>query len=199
MSMNLGLDDDLEGDLDGDLDGDDDLGDDLGDDLFIGGPRSRAPLKSTSLARRVHNARLQKSARVLQRKNALMQKAMQHVQPSEQTQVLPFPRGEAGGANVPAATTATVFARPQRPFQTQRFVWASTTSPFFAINQLTIGQENMFVQAGVVPAEVFSQTGVHVALSGYIAYPGIDITLQVQNTDVAAHPIEASIIGAALV
>jgi len=174
--------DEMDGD---DMDGDDDL--DLG-----GAPRRGA---SSKLRRAVENAKLSR----LRKRQALMGKAMQHLQPSEQTQVLPFPRAEGGGTAVLAGATATVFARPQRPFQTQRFVWSSAIAPFFLVNQLTIGQENMFVQAGVVPAEVFSQTGVGVSLKGYIAYPGIDVTLQVENTDSADHPILASIIGAALV
>lgn len=168
--------------------GDDDMGD---DDLELGGP-ARRPNK---LQKAVQQAKLSR----LRKRQALMGKAMQHLQPSEQTQVLPFPRAEGGGTSVLAGATATVFARPQRPFQTQRFVWSSAVAPFFLVNQLTIGQENMFVQAGVVPAEVFSQTGVGVSLKGYIAYPGIDVTLQVENTDTVAHPILASIIGAALV
>lgn len=187
--LSIGGDSDL-WDLDDDM-GDDDMGD---DELDLGGP-SRHRGGSSKLKRAVNAAKLSR----LRKRQALMGKAMQHLQPSEQTQVLPFPRAEGGGTVVTAGATATVFARPQRPFQTQRFVWSSAIAPFFLVNQLTIGQENMFVQAGVVPAEVFSQTGVGVSLKGYIAYPGIDVTLQVENTDTADHPILASIIGAALV
>jgi hypothetical protein len=186
--MSLG-EDDIEDDLDDDdddLDGDDDL------DVLLGG-KSRK-----SAAAKVRKAKVKAAVGKLAKQQALMAKAMTRLQPSQQTQVLPFPRGE-GGTTVTAGDTATVSARPQRPFQTQRFAWGSQTSAFFDINQLTIGQENMFVQAGTVPAEIFAQTGVSVALSGYIAWPGIDITLQATNNDTLAHPIQASIIGAALV
>jgi hypothetical protein len=130
---------------------------------------------------------------------ALQSKAMQHLQPTEQTQILPFPKGEGGSATVLAGALATVSARPQRPFQTQRFVWPSTSSGFFDVILFTVGQENMMVQAGSVSAEIFAQTGVGVGLSGYIAYPGIEITLQVQNTDTLPHPIQAAIVGSSLV
>lgn len=142
---------------------------------------------------------MHQQVQMLQKQQALQQKAMQHLQPTEQTQILPFPKGEGGSGTVLAAALATVSARPQRPFQTQRFVWPSTTSGFFDVILFTVGQENMMVQAGSVSAEIFAQTGVGVGLSGYIAYPGIEITLQVQNTDSLAHPIQAAIVGSALV
>jgi len=147
----------------------------------------------------LHNAQMHHQLAALQKQQALQAKAMTHLQPTEQTQVLPFPKGEGGSTSVAPGVLATVSARPQRPFQTQRFAWPSTTSGFFDINLFVIGQENMMVAAGAVSAETFAQTGVGVALSGYIAYPGIDITLQVTNTDTLAHPVQASIIGSALV
>lgn len=147
----------------------------------------------------IHQATMQHQLAALQKQQALQAKAMTHLQPTEQTQVLPFPKGEGGASTVLAGAVATVSSRPQRPFQTQRFAWPSTTSGFFDINLFVIGQENMMVAAGAVSAETFAQTGVGVALSGYIAYPGIDITLQVTNTDTLAHPVQASIIGSALV
>jgi hypothetical protein len=189
-------------DFDLDLDGDDDysgsglLGyDDLDGDFALSG----AAPKKVAVTRQLQAAKLKQQANILAKKRALQQKSMQSLQPTQQTQVLPFPTAAGGGATVAAGATNTVFANPQRPFQTQRFVWGSSTSAFFRILQLTIGQENMFVQAGSVPAEIFSQTGVGVALCGYIAYPGIDITLQVTNGDTDPHPIDASIIGSSLV
>jgi hypothetical protein len=191
--MSLGY-DELEGD--DDYDDDDELeGDD--DDLWLGGAAPKKTPKKA--AKKVKSAQLQRQVQSLRKHQLLMQKSMAQLQPSEQTQVLPFPRGEGGAVTVGAGVLATVAARPQRPFQTQRFAWPSTSSAFFNINQLTIGQENMFVQAGVVPAEIFAQTGVGVGLSGYIAWPGIDVTLQCTNTDTVAHPIQASIVGATLV
>lgn len=118
----------------------------------------------------------------------------QPLQPDKQTQVMPFPR-----TSVAAATQAAITAFPQRPFQTKRLAWASTTAPNFTIEELKIGQDSMFVQAGSVEAEIFSQTGVGVALRGFIARPGVTITLVTTNQDAAAHAVGACIIGEAIV
>lgn len=185
MASDLAIGDDsdlLLGD-DDEMEGDDDF--DLGDDLLLGDDEEELVLGGPKRGRRGRGRRKPKPLR--------------YYQPREQTQVLPFPAAEGGGASVPAGATHTVDTKPQRTFQTQRFVWASTTSPFFRILQLNVGAEPMFVKAGVVPAEIFSQTGVGVALRGYIARPGIEITLQCQNADAAPHPIEASIIGGTLI
>lgn len=189
--------DDYSGDS---YDGDDDVdGDEMGDDddFSLGGKRRRAP-KRAALAK-VQGAAVARRVGALRKQEALMHKSMTALQPSEQTQILPFPKAEGGGAAVPAGTINTVAARPQRPFQTQRFVWPSTSSAFFTVLQFTIGQENMFVQAGEASAEIFAQTGVGVGLEGYVAWPGIDITLQVKNEDTVDHPVRASIIGASMV
>lgn len=178
----------IEGDDFGDDLGDD-LGDDFGDDmgadeaLVLGGPR--APRNG---ARRPGRGR-----------GRQQRSSWREMQPGHQTQALPFPSGPGGTTTVAANTQATLTARPQRPFQTERFVFASTVSPFFTVEELKIGQDSMFVQSGSIPAEVFSQTGVGVSLHGFIAKPGIDITLICTNQDGTAHPASAAIIGAALV
>lgn len=124
---------------------------------------------------------------------------VKRLQPTDQTQVCSFPQGPNGALVVTAGTTATLTARPQRPFQTERFVLPSTLSGFFAINDLVIGRDSMFVNAEAAHGDIFSQTGVGVALLGYIARPGIDITLTVTNIDIADHPFYGSIIGPAWV
>ena len=111
-----------------------------------------------------------------------------------QTQIMPFPR-----TDVATLTQATITAFPQRPFQTKRFAWASSTAAYFTIEELKIGQDSMFVQAGSAEAEVFSQTGVGVALKGFIARPGVTISLVCTNRHTATHAVGASIIGEALV
>lgn len=173
-----------------------------GDELSLGAA-PRHPLHPAAhgggAAAVLHQQQLHHQMQILQKQNALQAKAMQHLQPNEQTQILPFPKGQGGSLFVAPLAIATVNASPQRPFQTQRFAWPSTTSAFFDIIQFTVGQENMMVDAGAVSAEIFAQTGVGVGLSGYIAYPGIRITLQVQNTGSLNYPIQAAIVGSALV
>lgn len=111
-----------------------------------------------------------------------------------QTQIMPFPR-----TDVLTLTQATITAFPQRPFQTKRFAWASTTAAYFTVEELKIGQDSMFVQAGSAEAEIFSQTGVGVALKGFIARPGVTISLVCTNRSLATRAVGASIIGEALV
>lgn len=159
--------------------GDDEMeGDGFGDDtlLVMGGPAAR------------RNPRAAAQNRI----------RLQRIQPNKQVQVCSFPQGPNGSTTVTAGTTATLTARPQRPFQTERFVVPSTLSPFFAIVDLVVGRESMFINSEPAAAEIFSQTGVHVSLMGYIARPGIDITLSVTNIDGADHPFYGSIIGPAL-
>lgn len=165
-------------DLGDDLDGDDlMLGDDLdGDDLVLGGRRRAA------------------------RSGGRQKVKLARIQPTNQTQILSFPQGAAGASTVAASATVTLSARPQRVFQTERFVIPSTVSPYFAIVDLVIGRDSMFVNSEAAAAEVFSQTGVGVSLRGFIARPGIDVTLTVTNLDtVNARAFYGSIIGPALV
>ena len=111
-----------------------------------------------------------------------------------QHHVMPFPR-----TSVAAATTTTVTAFPQRKFRTQRFIFASAVAASFTVDELKIGQESMLVQTGNIPAQVFSELGVGVALHGYVATPGITISLTCTNTSGASAFISAAIIGAAAV
>ena len=155
--------------------GDDDMGDDdMGDDIVVGGGRKR-------------------------RKGGGKKIKLNRIQPVDQTQVCSFPQGANGTLTVAAGVSATLTARPQRPFQTERFALPSTLSGFFAINDLVIGRDSMFVNSEAAHGDIFSQTGVGVALHGYIARPGIDITLTVTNIDTSDHPFYGSIIGPAWV
>ncbi len=159
--------------------GDDDMGDDesgddeSGDDIVVGGGRRKGGGRKRLKVKRI--------------------------QPTDQTQVCSFPQGANGTLFVAAGATGILTARPQRPFQTERFVLPSTLSGFFAINDLVIGRDSMFVNSEAAHGDIFSQTGVGVALLGYIARPGIDITLTVTNIDTDDHPFYGSIIGPAWV
>jgi hypothetical protein len=115
-------------------------------------------------------------------------------QPSGQTQVLPFPR-----TVMTTLLQSTIQQFPQRPFQTRRLVIGSSIGVFFSIEELKIGQDSMFVQAGSVDFEIFNQTGNGVALLGFIARPGVTITLTITNRDTQTRTFSAGIIGTALV
>ena len=147
--------------------------DEMGDDgIYIGGPRRR------SRGRRVKAAR---------------------IQPVDQQQPVNFPHGPNGATTVTASSTAILTARPQRVVQVGRFVVPSAIAVFFAIGDLVVGRDSMFGNAEFASAEIFAQNGFGVALKGFIARPGIDITLTVQNIDSVNHPFYGSLIGPALV
>ncbi len=155
--------------------GDDELGDDelslFGDDeLGAAAPRGRAKVK---LAR---------------------------IQPTRQRQVMSFPQGPNGATTFTASLTGTLSARPQRVFQTERLAIPSTVAAYFFISDLVIGRDSMLVNSERVAAEIFSQTGVGVGLSGFIARPGIDVTMTVGNLDAAnSRAFYGSIVGHVLV
>jgi hypothetical protein len=162
-------------------DDDDDVGDGaelIGEDedaLFIGGPRKR---RGGGGKTKVRVAR---------------------IQPQSQQQPVNFPQGPNGAVVVTALTTAILTARPQRVVQVGRFVVPSFLALFFAIGDLVVGRDSMFGNAEFASAEIFAQNGYGVALKGFIARPGIDITLTVKNLDTNDHPFYGSLIGPALV
>jgi hypothetical protein len=121
------------------------------------------------------------------------------IQPTNQRQVLSFPQGPNGATTFTLGLAGNVSARPQRVFQCDRFVIPSTVAPYFAMTDLVVGRDSMLVNSERVALEVFSQTGVGVSLTGYIARPGIDIILSLINLDaVNSRAFYGSIIGRCL-
>lgn len=178
--------------LSGDDFGEDEAGDDFGEDLAIGDDEAGDDLAIGAEAVAVARKR-----RAMRRGGGRIR--LKRIQPVKQTQVCSFPQGPNGALVVASGAAGVLTARPQRPFQTERFVVPSSLSAFFAILDLVIGRDSMFVNAEAAHADIFSQTGVHVTLRGYIARPGIDITLTVENIDTEEHPFYGSIIGPTLV
>jgi hypothetical protein len=121
--------------------------------------------------------------------------AAQRTQPVQQRQALPL--NSAG--NVVANQSATVSVLPQRTFQCERFVWGSTSSGFFTIQNLLFGQDSMLVSPGSLDAEIFSQTGMDMSLYGYIAVAGILVTMQVTNISGADRKANAAVVGGTIV
>jgi hypothetical protein len=121
--------------------------------------------------------------------------AAQRQQPVQQRQALPL----NSALPVVAGTSATVSVLPQRTFQCERFVWGSTSSGFFTIQNLLFGQDSMLVSPGSLDAEIFSQTGQDMSLYGYIAVAGILVTMQVTNTSGADRRANAAVVGGTIV
>lgn len=111
-----------------------------------------------------------------------------------------FPLGFFSAA-VGKSTSVAVKEKPQVIFRGSRLVLPSTIEQVpvpnaFRLQDLKVGQRSQFVSATRVPAVVFSEQGVGVALSLDTCSTGQDVTLQVLNTDAAAtHDFEAALIG----
>lgn len=58
---------------------------------------------------------------------------------------------------VAAGAAANIQAQPQWPYRIIRYVIPATFAVNFVINQLTVGQQNVFAAAGAAPAEGFSE------------------------------------------
>jgi hypothetical protein len=111
-----------------------------------------------------------------------------------------FPLGFLQTA-VAKSGSVTVSEKPQVIFRGSRLVLPTTieASPIpnpFRLQDLKVGQRSQFVSATRVPAVVFSEQGVGVALSLDTCSTGQDVSLQVLNTDSAStHDFEGALIG----
>ena len=101
---------------------------------------------------------------------------------------------------IAAGAQQTITLNPQRTFRARNFRASSTHSaPFFTIDAMTIGQDNQFVQAGSVPADLFSEVALYSIVEGQTANLGNQITLVVTNIDIAVHDFRGAFFGTALV
>lgn len=102
------------------------------------------------------------------------------------------------GTPVPAGATTSVPSQPQVVFRGVRIVVQSTIAPFFLINDIKVGKNSQLVSSNPIPADVFISTSVGVSLQMDTAQPGMTISIEVFNTDVAAHPFNAALIGSVM-
>lgn len=98
--------------------------------------------------------------------------------------VLPLP----GRIVVAGNATVTTAVRPQRAFRVEKVLFTqfqdvampTLANPLLVLS-INIGAEPVFVASGGMPMRVFVETAVGNTLRGYTAFPGIDVTLVVQN------------------
>lgn len=117
--------------------------------------------------------------------------------PPRDARLFPLPFAQTG---IAASATAQVTSRPQVLFRPQRLVVASSTvQTNFLINDIRVGKDSQFVQAGSLEASVFAPNAVGVMLTFDTCQQGCDVTLVVQNTDGGnAHDFRATFFGAAV-
>jgi len=105
------------------------------------------------------------------------------------------PLGFDSVANVAAGAAAIITQRPQTLFQPSRVVIPAAIAGFFIVNDIKIGKNSQFTASGSLPAALFSELSVGVALAMDAAQIAQDIVLAVTNIDVAAHRFVAAMIG----
>lgn len=86
-----------------------------------------------------------------------------------------------GPQSINGSATFVFSSQPQRIFRGERLTVPSALANNFAINDLKVGTDSMNVGAGPIPAAVFSELGMLVALEIETASPGILILLSISN------------------
>lgn len=99
---------------------------------------------------------------------------------------------------VPANQTLTVTFRPQRPIRAERLVLDGSMTAGLFVTDFLIGAEPQFVNAGAVPVSVFAPSAFNMELRGNTAQPGIDVTIQLQNTTGAPITVGGMLLGTSL-
>jgi len=106
-----------------------------------------------------------------------------------------LPIGFDSVSNVAAGASAIITQRPQVRMQPSRLVIPSSIAGFFLVNDLKIGKNSQLTASSTLPAAMFAENGVGVALAMDAADIAQDITLSVTNIDAAAHRFNAGLIG----
>jgi len=91
------------------------------------------------------------------------------------------------------STTAT--SKPQNLFRPTRLLVSSSISAFFVISNIRIGTDSQLVGTPVMPAQVFSELAVGAAFLLGTANIGIEISIDVKNTDTATQDFRAVMMG----
>ena len=100
-----------------------------------------------------------------------------------------------GPTSIAGGNTSVFTTQPQLPFRPSRFVIPAATVANFSVNDLKIGKNSQFLSSAAVPAAVFSELAVGVALAMDAAQIAQDIVLSVTNVDALPHRFTAAMIG----
>ena len=100
-----------------------------------------------------------------------------------------------GPQTINGSATFVFSSQPQRIFRGERLTVPSALANNFAINDLKVGTDSMNVGAGPIPAAVFSELGMLVALEIETASPGILILLSISNLTGAPQGFFSGLLG----
>lgn len=84
-----------------------------------------------------------------------------------------------GPSSIAQSATSSFTTQPQLPFRPARFVIPSATVANFSVNDLKVGKNSQFLSSNSVPAAVFSELAVGVALGLDTCDIGQQITVSV--------------------
>ena len=96
---------------------------------------------------------------------------------------------------VGAGVQATINSQPQYPFRPYRYMIPATFAPNFVVDALSIGQQPVFVAAGAVPAEVFSEVAVGGSVLWDTASIGNQVSVQVTNISAGNADFRSALFG----
>jgi hypothetical protein len=99
---------------------------------------------------------------------------------------------------IAAGATQAIVVNASMIFRPTRLMIGPTVAPVFAIEDLRVAADSLFLSSGAVPAEVFLPNAVGAsALKRRTAQPGTPLTLIVSNIDGAPHRFRGAIFGEA--
>jgi len=99
---------------------------------------------------------------------------------------------------VAALSTVDIELRPQRPIRIERLVLDGAVVAGLFLQDILIGAEPQFVNAGSVPFSTFQPQAFGTDLRGNTAQPGIAVTLRVFNSTAGALSFGGALIGTSL-
>lgn len=100
-----------------------------------------------------------------------------------------------GPQSINASATFVFSSQPQRIFRGERLTIPSSLANNFSINDLKVGTDSMNVGSGPIPAAVFSELGMLVALEIETASPGILILLSISNLSAGPQSFFSGLLG----
>lgn len=100
-----------------------------------------------------------------------------------------------GPQSINGSATFVFNSQPQRIFRGERLTIPSALANNFQVNDLKVGTDSMNVGAGPIPAAIFSELGMLVALEIETASPGILILLSVSNLTAGPQSFFSGLLG----
>jgi len=100
-----------------------------------------------------------------------------------------------GPLSVGAGATAIFTSNPQLPFRPSRLGIPAATAGGFSVNDVKVGKDSQFLSSGAVPAALFSEGAVGVAMSMDTCDIGQQLSLSVTNNGGAASTFAAGLFG----